>query len=549
MTTKKPPTRRAARSRSIGPKKTVDATAADKVARDEFGPEAFEETVAERTKRAAEEKKKNPAAPKGLSDIAKISTPTRPGFASLPSELHEIARRGLQTPTPHSCSSSSSGSSSSSPHFPMPSSSSSSSSPSSSSYMTTSPFGTPKDSPSATLEEKEKDSQASSIQRAANALKYGPLYEAPERLLAASGLSAAPPSATGGERATTSGTPARGSNVSRQPPQGDENQDDVKAPIDDVDGGAGGPQAAIARGGNVATPADVVARVAARSMAGIQPAKPTQEVAAGYIGGRNLENSDILNSGATGTARQPGGRPGDPPVAVAPGARGPDEIIDAKASHSNVTDTLRPSFGIAPPQAIVPSERAQVESEVLASDFSYVAPGFGLGVTNKMRLMEETRDKKIVYREPLCEPRKYDGPTMCVETLPLEFQNEITRRDRQRIIEREIALMSAAAVLETQAKKGSLNILGDDYGALQRVSDRGLKRPLESPFEPLMRTPKAWERVEVLPGVQLQRRDMREVHNALRYPERFSSDMAMQGGATSSRRNALAALPFPITTN
>ena len=288
---------------------------------------------------------------------------------------------------------------------------------------------------------------------------------------------------------------------------------------------------------------DAVALGAARGLAGIAPPRPTQENAGGYMGSRNLENGDILNSAATGTARNATGGP------VPPAERKGDAFTAAKESHNTSTDTLRPTFGIAPPNGVIPSKNEQVQSDILFSDFSVVAPGNGLGVTNKMFLMEEWRDKNFVYKEPLAEPRSYQGPTGCVDPPPLQWQNEITRRDRQVIQAKEYAAEATGVVLERRAGEGSLNILGDDYGLLRGVSDKGLKRARESPLEPVILTPKQWERVKPLPGFQYARKEPRRLFDSQRYPERFTPHVAMEGGPTMSKRNSLATYPFPITSH
>lgn len=286
---------------------------------------------------------------------------------------------------------------------------------------------------------------------------------------------------------------------------------------------------------------DAIAAGTARALAGAKQ-KPTQEAASGFVGSRNVENVDIQNSGATGTNRTAGGG------TVPPEERKGDAFLAAKESHNTTTDTLRPTFGIAPANGVIPSRRQQVMSDLLFEDFSVVAPGHGLGVTNKMFLMETARDNKIVYREPLAEPRKYDGPSGTVVPPPLQFQNQITRRDRNLLAAKEIAADASATLLEARAGTGSLNVLGDDYGQFQRVSDKGLKRPADSPLEPALRVPGPWERVKPLPGVQWARKSFRRLFDAVRYPERMEPNVAMEGGPIMSKRSSLAAFPFPITT-
>jgi hypothetical protein len=282
-------------------------------------------------------------------------------------------------------------------------------------------------------------------------------------------------------------------------------------------------------------------RETARLLGGVipKPPPPTQQSVGGYLGRRGVENGDVMNSAASGNMKTP----------VSLADRKGDEFVESKQTHSNTTDTLRPQFKIAPPNAVVPSTREQIRSDIIFNDFGTVAPGFGLGVTNKMYLMEAAREKRIVYREPMSEPRRDDGPSGCVEPVPLEFQNNITRADRAKRARRENALEASAAFLETRAGAGSLNILGDDFGALQNTSDKGLTREAESPLEPVYRLPWQWERVKPLPGSQLSSREMRDPHDALRYPERFHPNMAQNGGPIMSKRNALSIFPFPVTAN
>lgn len=283
---------------------------------------------------------------------------------------------------------------------------------------------------------------------------------------------------------------------------------------------------------------DAGAREAARGLAG----GGRSNVASGYIGNKNTENADILNSSAAGTNRDAQGGP------VPANQRGGDAFSIAKETHNTSFDTLRPGFGVAAPTGVVPPKNQQILSDLLFSEFSTVAPGSGLGVTNKMFLLENLRDSKIVYREPMSEPRRYDGPTDLVVPPPLEWQNEITRSDRRLLQAQQVGLAATGVLLEARVGEGSLNTLGDDYGSLQRVSDKGLKRYAESPLEPAIITHKPWERVKVLPGLQYARRTARRLFDAQRYPERFESNIAMSGGSTLMRASALAVYPFPVTS-
>lgn len=293
---------------------------------------------------------------------------------------------------------------------------------------------------------------------------------------------------------------------------------------------------------------EMLAHATAKKLAGVpvpqtNNTKPMNQAVSGYTGGSNVEGKDILNSSATGTATGPQGQP------LSTQQRGVgDTFVAAKETRNSTTDTLRPTFGIAPANAVIPTKKQQINSDVLFSDFSIVAPGNGLGVTNKMFLMEEMRDKNFVFKEPLAEPRKYDGPTNGVEVMPLQWQNQISKADRRLLNEQEIAEEATGVLLEKRAGYGSLNVTGDDFGMFQDTSDKGLKRHRESPLEPILLTPKGWERVKGLPGVQWSRKQFRRLFDAQRYPERFASNLAMSGGSTCDRQSALALYPFPLTT-
>jgi len=286
-------------------------------------------------------------------------------------------------------------------------------------------------------------------------------------------------------------------------------------------------QVLVGAGGNVMLPAPPAGRINIQ-VEGPKPAQPIQ----GFLGKRNLENEDItkasiqgFNADVTNTG---------------------DAITKEKATANAAQDTLRPMFGMANPISVIPKPVDQIKSDLLFEDFSIVAPGNGLGITNKMFLMEEARKKFLEFRAPLAEPRPYDGPTMTVETTPLQWQNEITRKDRQRFARIQDRLERIGAYVEQRAGRGSLNILADDYGEMRKVSAKGLARAPESPLEPVHRMPGAMERVKPLTGQQLQAQEFRRLFDAERYPQRLQPFMAQSGGATISTRRGLALLPFPI---
>lgn len=272
--------------------------------------------------------------------------------------------------------------------------------------------------------------------------------------------------------------------------------------------------------------------------------------AQGFLGKRAVESDEILSATVNPTTgRSTGYSPADLRTTVfTEGNAIKDQTASGalKGITNTRQDTLRPLYGMADPLDTVPDVRAQLKSDLLFQDFSVVAPGHGLGVTNKMFLMEEARDRKIVYAEPLAEPRTYGGPSGLVLPEPLEWQNEITAKDRRREDrenERQLARMMLAA---DQVGDGSTNVLGNDVGYLRAASDKGLTRPAESVLEPVIRRPAEMERVRPLTGQQLNDRQMRRLFDPMRFPERFSVMTAMSGGFTTTPSRALALLDHPI---
>jgi len=253
----------------------------------------------------------------------------------------------------------------------------------------------------------------------------------------------------------------------------------------------------------------------------------------GALGNRNVESEDILGgSGYSGYSPSDIG----------------DAINPEKGVQNTRSDTMRPMYGMANPKDAIPSLRQQLKSDLLFSDFSVVAPGHGLGVTNKMFLMEENREKKIVCQEPMAFPRSYQGPSGCTQAPPLEFQNEISKADRRSIQKQdEDALIRMALVFE-KVGSAATNVLGSDVGFLKANSDKGLNRAPDIVFEPIIRRPHEMERDRMLTGQQLSERSLRRLWDPMRFPERFTVTTAMEGGPTMTKQKAFALLSFPIGT-
>jgi hypothetical protein len=264
------------------------------------------------------------------------------------------------------------------------------------------------------------------------------------------------------------------------------------------------------------------------------------------------ETKAILDSGAS-QPLTPGVAAANINPTSATGQTGPqsttaDATITQQAQRQTQNDTLRPLFGIANPIGNIPSTTDQLLSGILFNDFHMVAPGFGLGVTNKMYLMNEIREKKIRYHEPLSFPRTYGGPTDTVLPPPLEFQNEMSKRDVESIARSKSLSQRLRENAINLAGEGSLNILGDDYGLLRASSAKGLPRPADSIFEPVVLKPAPMERVRLLSGIQLKDKHFRRLFDPERFPEHFTVHTAQEGGSHYSRQKGLRLLPFAIGT-
>jgi len=293
---------------------------------------------------------------------------------------------------------------------------------------------------------------------------------------------------------------------------------------------------------------------AARAVAGIPQNPPAtsssaapnsgRSVVYGY-GGSSFVGNDDINSQAAGNYQPYRSDGPKGPPAARPGG---DIITNpAKATRNNTTDSLRPYFRIGDPNLAIPPVLSQIANQVLHTEFGTVAPGSGLGVTNKLFLMNQLREKFIHFAGPLSLPRSYNGPSGLVVPEPLEWQNVITKHDRNKMIERDIAKELTGVLLEARSGVGSLNITGDDFGQLSSISSRGLKRDAESPLEPIIRLPPTkMQKVQLGDGFALSHRKNRRLFDGLRYPDRFEPNVAQSGGPTASRRVSLAMYPFPI---
>ncbi len=215
-----------------------------------------------------------------------------------------------------------------------------------------------------------------------------------------------------------------------------------------------------------------------------------------------------------------------------PDAKVGDQIVDSKRSMDRSKDTLRTLFGEANAEDVIPSKHDQIQSDIMFDSFSTVLPGWGLGMNNKMFLMEEEHEDKIIGAAPMSWPRQDIGPLGGSDTMPVVWKSSISEYNRRKIRNARIKNDMLASLLEQRVGNGSLNILGDDAGFLRSISDRGLPRDKESCLEPVVITSAPWKPAKVPCGYDLRRVKMRVPHDALRMPAKIRPTMAQNGGST-----------------
>lgn len=79
------------------------------------------------------------------------------------------------------------------------------------------------------------------------------------------------------------------------------------------------------------------------------------------------------------------------------------------------------------PEDIAPSEAEQVQNDIMFDMFSHVPDGFGNGATNKLYRMDINHDQKIRFKQPLYEPRAYEGPELGLAPLPNQWKNQMDK--------------------------------------------------------------------------------------------------------------------------
>ena len=115
------------------------------------------------------------------------------------------------------------------------------------------------------------------------------------------------------------------------------------------------------------------------------------------------------------------------------------------------------------------SDKEKFASNLQFELFSYVPPGYGNGIDNKLFRMDVNRKRLIEWCDPLNQHRQYDGPTCGIAPLPYEWQNTMTDAQYSQCVKK----VANEARTKLEAKNGpiSSSLLGEVF---TQPSSKGL---------------------------------------------------------------------------
>jgi len=282
-----------------------------------------------------------------------------------------------------------------------------------------------------------------------------------------------------------------------------------------------------------------------------------QDVSAAYKYPDDPDNSQAANKKTTAYGANPYGRQGTVQNNQRGGAdSAPRRLVDRQTLaytgpetdtgqdlgfvNDESTPSLRPLYGIAGAEAVVPPVNEQIRSDIEFDLFSQVQPGFGEGAANKLFRYDQAREKLIRFAEPMYDTNAWDGPSQHLHPLPWQWQNVKDTNDIANYIRESMDRNAKTIDFLTKTGEGSLRALGRDVPErVMRVSDSGLKRDHRSPFEPVILTKHHWTKVRQEPGEDLEKnRGWKRPFSALRDPE-IREVQTENGGPTWRKRRSL----------
>lgn len=150
--------------------------------------------------------------------------------------------------------------------------------------------------------------------------------------------------------------------------------------------------------------------------------------------------------------------------------------------------TMRPGYGLAGGELLVPENSLQTTSDVVFDMFSVVPPGFGNGDTNKLFLQQQSWEKFVKHGGKMFGPNSYDGPTAGITPMPMQW----TRTKPQAYIDQKQRQFDRkySNALNTMQKHTALELssgaLPNDFAYNSIVSSKSLPRNSVSVLQPVV---------------------------------------------------------------
>ena len=218
---------------------------------------------------------------------------------------------------------------------------------------------------------------------------------------------------------------------------------------------------------------------------------------------------------------------------------GGDVLAKGSESIDHSQATLRPRYGLAGQEDVIPTGRDQLASDLRFDLFSVVQPGFGEGRNNKVYNEEKFRENYVLPTGGFYAPNSWLGPLNTQHPLPWQWQHikSNTKIDHYNALVQSRKRKGYRATLTVG--EGSTQVLGRDYPELRSdVSSSGLARDKRSMFEPSILTQDRMRPVIDPAGVALNQRGFRRDFETWREP--LMSEQAWdEGGPTLKKRRAL----------
>ena len=207
-------------------------------------------------------------------------------------------------------------------------------------------------------------------------------------------------------------------------------------------------------------------------------------------------------------------------------------------NHMSTADTLRPKFPLATVDDVIPNHKTQVYSDLQFDLFGEVLPGHGQGMDNKLFLMHENREKKIVHDQPQNLPGQWIGPLNGPVNPPWQMQRVVSQHHITQHNNNKKTKMNKSLNVLQSSGPGSYGILGYDLGYPFDVSSSSLVRDRRSPLEPTINTNINWMKTKTKTGHEFNNNNLRLLSNSYRDPRLYSNNQTgMHGPTKSTKRN------------